>query len=96
MPMAKNRAFIKLAAVKAAGMPPPKVITDSIANCAEPAKTITEVTMACTTLKPACRARTPKERLSRKPTTANGTPKRRPRRNADRAPSSLPAATATV
>ena len=41
--MARNRAFIKLAAVSAAGMPPPTVITDSMANCAEPAKTITEV-----------------------------------------------------
>jgi hypothetical protein len=94
--MARNRAFIRLAAVNAAGIPPPAAITDSMANCAEPAKTITEVAMTCATLNPACRARTLKERLSRKPTTANGTPNRRPRRNAVRAASSLPAVTATV
>ena len=58
--------------------------------------TITEVAMVCTTLNPACRARTPKERLSRKPTTANGTPRRTPRRNAVRASSPLPAVTAAV
>ena len=95
-PMARNRAFIRLAAVSAAEMPPPTVTTDSMANWAEPAKTITEVVAACATLNPACLARTPKERLSRKPTAAKGTPSLRPCRNAARGLSSLAAVTAAV
>ena len=78
--MARNRAFIRLPAVRAAGMPPPAVTTDSAANWAEPANTIIAVTLAWATLNPACRASTPKETLRKNPTAAKGSPSRRPRR----------------
>ena len=57
-------------AATAAAAVPPLASTASAANCAEPAKTIAAVTIACSAVKPACRASTPKDIDSTNPTTA--------------------------
>ena len=50
------------------------------ANCAEPANTIRDITIAATAERPASRATIPNVTATRKPATANGTPSRRPSR----------------
>ena len=54
----------------AAAAVPPVASTASPANCAEPAKTTAAVTMAWAAENPACRASTPNDMESTKPTTA--------------------------
>ena len=49
-------------------------------NCAEPAKTIIDITIAATAESPASRATMPKETATRKPAIANGTPSLSPSR----------------
>ena len=69
MPMARKRECIRVAAPSAAPIPPPPVTIASAANCADPANTSAEVAMACSSVKPACTARTPNESES---TNADG------------------------
>lgn len=69
-PMGRNRVFMSSPAVMAAAGPPPALSTLSAANWAEPANTITDITIACTAEKPAWRASTPKETDSTKPAAA--------------------------
>ena len=60
---------------------PPLATTARAANCAEPAKMKAEAATAWSAEKPACRATTPKDIESTKPTTAYGMPSRTPRTN---------------
>ena len=57
---------------------------DTAANCADPANTITDMTIAPTAEKPTCRASTPNDSDSTSETIANGTPARTPARKDSR------------
>src|SRR3954447_18677523 len=81
MPIARNLEFIRPAASTAGPRPPPAATIDTDANCAEPAKTTTDMTIAAAAEKPASRARTPNEADSRRPAAAYGTPARTPARH---------------
>ena len=72
--MARNRECMRVAADSAAPIPPPPVTIAREVNCAEPANTSPDVTMACGTVKPACTASTPNESDSTNPTAAYGRP----------------------
>jgi hypothetical protein len=76
----RKREFISVAAAMAAPAPPPAAMIVTEANCAEPANTIAENTIAATWENPASSARMPKDAARMKPATANGAPRRRPRR----------------
>ena len=54
------------------------------ANCAEPANTIADITIAAISEKPASSARMPNDAARMNPATANGAPCRRPRRKPSR------------
>ena len=60
--------------------PPPAARIAIAVNCAEPANTIADITIAATDDRPAWRATTPKEIATSRPARANGTPSRSPSR----------------
>ena len=68
------------AAPTAAPMVPPAETIEMAANCAEPANTIADITLAAITLNPASRASTPNDSDRRNPAAAYGTPARSPAR----------------
>jgi hypothetical protein len=69
MPMGRKREFISApAAIAAPAVPPPARIATA-ANCAEPANTTADMTIAASTGKPASRASTPND-IDRSPPTA--------------------------
>src|SRR3954470_6126823 len=78
MPIGRKREFISAAAPTAAPSPPPAATIEIAANCAEPANTIADMTIAAGAESPAWRARTPNETDSRNPAAAYGTPARIP------------------
>src|SRR5439155_27213403 len=81
MPIARKREFTRAAAPTAPPTRPPAETIDTAANCADPANTIADITIAATTLKPASRASTPNDSESRKPASAYGTPALSPARH---------------
>ena len=56
MPIGRKREFISAAAPTAAPTPPPAAMIEIAANCAEPAKTIADITIAPRAEKPTSRA----------------------------------------
>ena len=60
-------------------MPPPAAKIATAANCADPAKTMADMTMAPMAENPASRATTPKDSASTPDAMAKGTPARTPR-----------------
>src|SRR3954447_24240351 len=84
MPIGRKREFISAAAPTAEATPPPAPTIATAANCADPAKTMAEKTIAARTEKPASRASTPNESDSRKPAAANGIPALTPALNDSR------------
>src|SRR3954451_18505831 len=78
MPIGRKREFISAAAPPAAPSPPPAATIEIAANCAEPANTIADMTIAAGAERPASRARTPNETDSKKPAAAHGTPAPKP------------------
>ena len=76
------------AAIAAPTVPPWPMIAIA-ANCAEPANTMTDMTIAASADSPASCATTPKEIDSRRPATPKGMPARAPRRKPSRAVSVL-------
>ena len=79
-PIIKKREFISVPAPIAAATPPPAAMIAIDANWAEPAKTISDITIAATADSPASRATMPNVSATRKPAIANGTPSRKPLR----------------
>ena len=85
MPIGRKREFISAAAPIAAPSPPPAATIEIAANCAEPAKTIADMTIAPIAEKPASRASTPNDSATTLPASAYGTPARSPARKESRA-----------
>lgn len=79
--MGRKREFMRAAAVTAAPGPPPAARIATAVNCADPAKTMTDIVTAATAENPTSRASTPNEVDSSSPASANGTPSRTPARN---------------
>ena len=92
-PIIRKREFISAPAPIAAATPPPAARIATEANCAEPAKTIIDITIAASADIPASRARIPNDIATRKPATANGRPSRIPFRRLARG---LPSSGSTV
>src|SRR4051794_33824797 len=91
--MGRKRALTSAAATIAATAAPPWAMIATAANCAEPAKTMADMTIAATSLNPAPLATTPKDRATRPPAIANGTAARAPARKASlsiRGPAAMP------
>src|SRR5215210_8084639 len=84
MPMGRKREFMSAAAPIAAAT------VQIAANCAEPAKTMADIAIACTALIPASTARTPNDADTSSPAVANGKPSRTPRRKDSRAGDTAP------
>src|SRR5688572_31643207 len=82
--MGRKREFISAAAPTADPTLPPSITTDSAANCAEPANTIADMTIACSGEKPASVASTPNETDSTKPAIAYGIAALKPVSNCSR------------
>ena len=95
-PMARKREFIIAAATSAAPTVPPAATMAIAVNCAEPAKTIADMTIAAVADSPAPSARTPNDSATTPAAMPNGAPARSPstsRARRDTSPSvSLPAA----
>ena len=70
----RKREFIRVAAAIAAPAPPPAPTIEIEANCADPANTIAEKTIASAGEKPDSTARMPNEMARMPPATANGAP----------------------
>ena len=85
MPMGRKREFMSAAAPMAAATVPPVATIEIAANCADPAKTMADMTIACSSLIPASTASTPNDADTSTPAAANGKPSRTPRRKDSRA-----------
>jgi hypothetical protein len=59
IPMGPYRAFSRRAAARAAATVPPSPITDTAANCADPANVVADMTIGASRPNPAVRASTP-------------------------------------
>src|SRR3954452_21380130 len=77
-PIGRNREFTSAAASTAAATVPPEARIAMAVNCAAPAKTIADIAIAASGVKPALFATTPKDSASSPPATANGMPARKP------------------
>src|SRR3954447_12719179 len=77
-PIGRKREFTSAAAMTAAATVPPEARIAMAVNCAAPAKTIADITMAASGVKPALLATTPKDSASSAPAIANGMPARKP------------------
>jgi hypothetical protein len=78
MPIGRYRECTRVAALRAAGRPPPWAITASAANCADPANTSADIAIAPIAEKPAWTASTPKESETTLLASAYGVPARTP------------------
>jgi hypothetical protein len=80
-PIGTKRELISAAAPSAAPISPPPATIAIAVNCAEPAKTIADITTTAICDIPAFCATTPNEIASSAAAIANGTPARRPARS---------------
>ena len=78
IPIGRYRECTRVAALRAAGRPPPWAITASAANCADPANTSADIAIAPIAEKPAWTASTPKESETTLLANAYGVPARTP------------------
>ena len=79
-PSGRYRAFSRTAARTAVAADPPAPRTETAANCADPAKVVTDITMGATLPIPAARASTPNEIPNAPTAIASGTTARTPSR----------------
>ena len=83
--MGRKREFISARGPDGGRHVPPVATMEIAANCAEPAKTMADMAIACRALIPASTARMPKDADTSSPAAANGKPSRTPRRKDSRA-----------